>query len=184
MKHLRAGAILATLTAVLVVQLYLAATWENEEPVYTGPIVDSLLPTIPIHLLDPQEHVQLRDVLLRDGECSLVVIMDVNCGICQRMRIDWPSQFTLWEDSVGFPIKALWLVAEPFEETQEFFGTYHPGSVVRGQITSDPESAFRTLGVIGTPMMYLVDTRGRMRLGIAGNQFPSPQSVARVCQGE
>ncbi len=172
---------IASLTVVLVVQALLLGRSEGGPSPETGPVTDSLLPTLPIKLLEGQAKLELRDLLLQDTGCTLTVVMDVNCAICQRMRIEWPRRFAAWADSVGGPLKAVWLVADSYEDTKRFFGSPDPDRIIRAQITSDPDNAFRALGVIGTPMMYLVDGRGQMRMGIAGNQFPAPLAVKGLC---
>lgn len=184
MTHLRGGWVIAILSGLLLIQMVSVRDANREVLLLPGPVTDSLFPSVPVRSLEGRSEIQLRQLLREHGGCTLVVVMDVSCAICQRMRIEWPRRFTAWADSIGGSVQAVWLVAESFERTKEFFGWSHSDRIIRAQITSDPDSAFQMLGVIGTPMMYLVDARGQMQLGIAGNQLPTPMSATPVCRAE
>ncbi len=176
----RRALILFALGTLMAVQLVLLHEGRSVGPVY-GPVRDEVFPTIPIAFLDERQELALRDVVSRNTGCTLLVIMDVDCAVCQRMRMEWPQRFQSWADSLRISIQAIWLVAEPEEVTIQFFGNYGAERVHRGRVVADFNTALSVLGVIGTPTQYLIDHKGVLRLGIAGDQLPSQGEAERIC---
>lgn len=170
-----------SLLAVLSVQFAILGARQlgNESP--SGPITDSLLPTVPIRFLNEPHQIELARVVTRKHGCSFIVFMSVYCGICQQMRATWPAHFRAWSDSVGRSIQAVWIFGGERQALDVFLAGYDLGGVIAAHIVSDADEAFRRFGVFGTPISYVVDASGRMRVGMIGNRFPPSSQVSQFC---
>jgi hypothetical protein len=178
----RKGGVLIGLSAALLLQIWLLSGRDSVrlEDLH-GPVSDSLLPTFSITPLGDTATLDLRTFLTRNRKCSLSVFMDVNCSVCGRMRYSWPREYSELLASVGQPIEAVWIFGGEADSVNHFVnGFRHPDiSVV---LVHDVSRVIQELGVFGTPITYLVDARGRKRIGIAGNRLPPADVVSRICE--
>lgn len=121
---------------------------------------------------------ELHHYLTADSTCTLLTIISTTCGICQRMRGSWPAASRRWVDSVGAPIKLVWLGGEDHQTLLDFYSGFAFAGVRKLKVNEDPVGTFRRLGVIGTPTTYLLDGSGQLIQGIIGNRRP-PVRLAR-----
>ena len=169
------------LASALLVQLwYLNKSGQRTHDDLVGPTTDSLLPTIPIRFIGEAQETDLRSTLTANAQCSLVIFMDVNCGYSKRLRHRWTSQFKTWSDSIGSPIQVIWLFGGKSDKLESFLQGYDLGPV-RSALVGNGDEVARTFGVIGTPMAFVVDSDGRMRVGVAGTQLPPATAVSSIC---
>jgi len=114
-----------------------------------------------------------------EGACALVVVASTYCGICQRMRYTWHSAFRAIADSLDVKMTAIWLFPQDSESVAQFTGKgiWDGIHVVR---FAEPDDVYR-LGVIGTPLTYLLDSHGLLRLGVFGDQLPPRDSLVAHC---
>jgi hypothetical protein len=178
----RSATLLVGLTALLLGQVWLVS---NKRGVTLddlhGPPNDSLLPSFRVTQLGVRDQQDLRAVLTRDGRCGFVVFMEVTCPVCSRMRYSWPREHGALADSVGQPINVVWLFADKADAVQKFIeGFRHQDITVA--LVDDAASVIRRLGIVGTPVTYLVDAAGRKRVGLAGDRLPPSDVAARVCK--
>lgn len=119
---------------------------------------------------------------VRGGDCSLLVLVSVHCGVCKGWRPRWNRQYRAWTDTVGYPVPAAWLSAEPLAQLQLMLRDYHLDGVRPLAVMSKPVRSFRRLGVRGTPTSYLVDSAGYIVGGSVGAQLPPAGVVRDSCE--
>lgn len=171
------GLLLALLAAQLVFR-----QWQLRPLPLTGPITGQALPPTHVRLLAEIKSQDLTELLTDTGSCSLLVIISSACPVCQRMRITWPRQYRAWADSIGAPMRAVWLSADSLEVLRTFYSGYDFRGIELARITTEPRAAMRRLGIYGTPTTYLIDRDGRLRIGVAGDQLPPTTSARTFCE--
>lgn len=124
----------------------------------------------------------LFDLLTGEDGCDLLVIVSPSCPVSGRMRINWRYRFSAWRDSVGVDIRPIWLGSGTSDE----FRAFTTGFPLEGiSLTHLPVKgtgiAYESLGVIGTPTVYLVDTSGKVEGGVLGDRFPPVDLARRSC---
>ena len=76
----------------------------------------------------------------------------------------------------------IWLAGEEVSALREFYSGYDFEGVVLGRVPEDPAGAFERLGIFGTPITYLLDAEGRLRMGTMGDILPPVNKGREVCQ--
>lgn len=148
----------------------------------TGPVMGELLPPVTV-AVDADSTTSLNHLLTSSTtSCALLVLISTRCSFCLRMRGTWPQRADAWSDSVGMPVMNIWLAGEEESALREFYSGYDFGGVVLGRIPEDPSGAFERLGVFGTPITYLLDAEGRLRMGAMGDTLPPVNKGREVCQ--
>lgn len=177
--HFRGGVIALLATAGAVQAVILAV--RDRPP--SGPTVGRPLP-------DPGSGVVVAGGgavpwarLVGDGRsCALVVVASPTCAHCQRMRESWRADVASWTDSVGAPVRSLWLMAGDSATTQRFTAGFDLGATTIARLTGDAALAGRRLGIYGTPTVYLLDPTGALRVGVLGNGLPPADSGRAACR--
>lgn len=170
---------------VAVVALLVALTgqfawveWQRRPLPFKGPVVGRALDNVDLQIEGARS--DLRRLVERPGGCTLLVIVSTTCPVCQRMRYSWPRRFAIWRDSISSSMQAVWLAPQEAAEQSTFYEGFNYKGIRRGQLLSG--TGGKKLGVIGTPTAYLLDSSGRLRIGILGDILPPADSAARVCR--
>jgi len=146
-----------------------------------GPAKGTHLPPIPVEHLDGGTEVPLSTVL-RSETCALLVIVSTTCPVCSRMKVSWQSKVVEWSQAGGFDITTVWLSEEPAADFSAFLSDAgRPADLHISRAGSYVEFV-RSLGVVGTPTLYLLDRQGRVQFGIAGDLLPPEAEAVRACR--
>ena len=176
---LGSGWVIASLSVLLVFQIAVRE-WDPPQP--SGPLPGTLIPDLTVGRSDGEPDVGLRDLVSSGRGCSLLVLVSPACPVCARMRTTWPARFAKWADTVGAAVRPIWLS----EGGEEAFGAFTSGFSMEGITRTflrpgTSEKAFRALGVIGTPTIYLVDSEGVVQAGLVGDLLPPVDVAQRAC---
>lgn len=170
----------AVLASLLLTQLFLIGTGARNSPL-TGPLPGEKPPAVDVIELTSGSLMSLDRLLLQHGGCSLLVIVSTECGACEILRDEWQNRVAIWLDSVGSPIQSLWLSTQ--DRTR--FTAFVEGANLEGVTLLSPQGAgsreMSQLGVIGTPLSYLIDEGGFVRLGVLGSRFPPVEATKEIC---
>ena len=176
----------AGLAVAAIMQFALARQRPQQQPPLLGPELGTALPQTVVSVLhageDAGERLLLADLLREEGTCSMLVLVDPGCRFSMRMRFTWPAAVRAWKASLGTSIRVVWLSGGTPELLNQFYDGHDFSGIIRARIPSGAAEAFRRLGVPGTPIIYLLDAEGRLRLGINGDSFPPLDSVASACR--
>ncbi len=146
-----------------------------------GPLIGKPLPDVGIRMFKGGTAIRLTDIQKQHPmTCALVVVASAGCATCRRMRYSWGERFRIWRDSVGTEIGATWITAGDSVQVAEFYGGFTLGDATLGYVL--PHMSLESLGVVGTPMTYLLDVRGTFRGAYLGDHFPSLDSGRTACQ--
>jgi hypothetical protein len=100
------------------------------------------------------------------------------------MRVTWPDRFTIWTDSVGSDVRPLWLSEGGRAALRDFIAGFAMDEIDFAYVPlGGTREAYRLLGVLGTPTLYLVDREGIVRAGFLGDAFPPVDLSRSVCRG-
>lgn len=171
-----------TAVALLVLALTGQFVWihRRQAPVaFDGPVLGQPLANVDLRM-DSGGSSDLRHLVDTRAGCTLLVIVSTGCPVCQRMRYTWPRRFAIWKDSIAPGVQPVWLAPQGIKEQSQFYDGFNYTGIRRGQLLGD--SAGTILGVIGTPTLYLVDSEGRLRIGVMGDMLPPADSVAHACR--
>lgn len=123
----------------------------------------------------------LDRLLLQQSGCSLLVIVSTECGACESLRDEWQNRVGHWLDSVASPIQTLWLSTQDRNQ----FAVFVEGANLEGVTLLSPwgqgSREMSQLGVIGTPLSYLIDDEGLVRLGVLGSRLPPVEPTKEIC---
>lgn len=172
---------LAALAAVLAVQLFL---WQGrrQPSLPLGPSPGDPVPELSVGTFASEGVTSLPTFLATDKGCDVLVIVSPTCPTCARMRTTWPRRFAVWADSVGHVARPVWLGSGGHDEFRRFtMGFSMPGVDFAYIPIGSTGTAYRLLGVIGTPTVYLVDRKGIVRGGWLGDVLPPPDLARAVC---
>lgn len=97
------------------------------------------------------------------------------------MRESWKRDVSHWSDSVGVAATTLWLGGEDDATLSEFYAGYDFEDVMLLRVADDPARTLGRLGLIGTPTTYLMDSQGRLRMGVMGDLLPPVEAGREVC---
>lgn len=148
----------------------------------TGPTLGQPLPSVGPLIVDGQVVGSINSVLVGHGTCSVVVGISPDCSFCREMRGTWQEGFSAWQDSVGVPIKAVWIAEADSLELDAFYASHSLPKVVKATLPAGSNQLRKQLGVYATPSVYLVDRRGRLRIGIIGHLLPPVDSTRAICR--
>lgn len=159
--------------------------WRVGQPTLPqGPQMDAVLPSVMVQPIDPVDNpLPLSSLVAAKQTCTLIVLASRDCIWCQRMRLTWASEYRTWVDQAGIKgrIQALWIVAEGVTAAQQFFEGYDFSGIHQVAIPADPGEAWRRLGVFATPITYLTDARGHLKLGVLGDRMPAVEAGTNTC---
>lgn len=172
------------LVVLLGLQVSLRERPQNALP--EGPLPGMLLPSVDITLLesDTPSVRNLHHITSETDACTLLVVVSTTCPVCSRMRVTWPAKFAAWRDTLDTGVRSLWLAIEGKAELAEF---------VRGSPVSASDidfatfahgltrEAYNSLGILGTPTLYLVDRGGRVQAGLLGDVLPPVELARSTC---
>ena len=168
------------LLGLLVIQVGLISALNSVGPKLHGPTPGTTLPPVPVQVTNESVAVSLRDFVANGSRCSLVVVAEADCPICQRLALRWQEDYPRWVDSIRTPVSAIWVFNNSEAEIARFVSAFRLASLSTAALVNYMQ-AQEELGVIGTPLMYLVDRDGRVVLGSAGATFPPAVAAARSC---
>ncbi len=174
--------VLGVLVLFLLVQAWL---WHRQrsDPTYEPlPVTGGPLPSVAVAASASGPQMPLLELLRAREGCSLLVAVDVNCGFCRRMRSGWAERVRAWADSIAMPITLYWMFESDWRFIDEFLNGFDISPTMPVRLLAGRVSAFQTLGVIGTPIFYLVDSAGVLRYGTAGDRLPSARVAAQSCR--
>ncbi len=146
-----------------------------------GPTTGELLPTVQLTTSPDTIRMTLPTDQARTRTCALLVAISVTCEICRAMRADWPRRFHAWRDSVGRPVAPVWIGLEEHRVLAQFTEEQSIAPIPLLRVEGGAYETWRRLGIIGTPISYLIDSTGRLRYGIAGPGLPPPRITQRWC---
>lgn len=144
-----------------------------------GPTMGHELPMVMAQLLTERFPRPLAGIMGTSRPCTLLVLMSVRCAFCKRMRHTWYQQFIAVSDSAKLQPAAIWMFPDSADAVRSFELGF-PMEGIQSAVTS--ADAFEALGAFATPITYVVDSLGRLRLGLAGNQLPSRSELATSCE--
>jgi hypothetical protein len=110
-----------------------------------------------------------------------LVFVEPTCAECRAMRDGWKVDASAWIDSVGAPVRVVWLTAADSISMRDFVAGYDLGPVTFARVVGNPNEVGRRLGVYGTPTLYLLDRSGALRVGALGYWFPPVDSGRVAC---
>lgn len=176
-------AFVAVLGIALGIQIYV---WRGQQHIPdalpSGPRPGSPVPALLVRSVGESSTQRLPDLLSAGGTCTLLVIISPTCPTCARMRVTWPARFSAWVDSVGKDVRPLWLSEGGESALLAFTRGYTLGDIDLASLpTGTTMAAYRDLGVLGTPTLYLVDTSGSVVAGLIGDTFPPVDLARRSC---
>jgi hypothetical protein len=172
--------LVGVLVIVLVFQISVIQ-WHQRPVPLDGPLHGERFPEVLVSLVLPGEASAMVGGGPRDV-CSLLVLFDPSCGICQAMRRTWPVRFRILNDSLQAPIPAFWITDADREAILSFSAGQELDDILVGGMWGSKTPSMEELGVFGTPITYLLDKDGRVRYGIAGPSLPPIDSVRAYCQ--
>ena len=159
--------------------------WRSGQPTLPhGPEMDAVLPSIMVQLIDASDDpIPLSDLIEAKQPCTLIVLASRDCIWCQRMRHTWAEEYRTWVDEAGIEgrIQAVWVMAEGVSAAQQFFDGYDFAGIQQVAVASNLGEAWRRLGVFATPITYLTDARGHLKLGILGDRIPEVEVGTNTC---
>lgn len=171
--------VIASLSILLVYQI---AVRDWTPPQLGGPTPGTLIPDLTVGRAGGGSDVGLRALVSTGLGCSLLVLVSPSCPVCARMRTTWPIRFAKWTDSVGVPVQPIWLSEGGGEAFDAFTSGFTLEGITRTFLRPETsEDAFRALGVIGTPTLYLVNSEGVVQAGLVGDLFPPVDIARRAC---
>ena len=173
------------ITVVFLTLVIQMLVWEGHrmQPLPVGPAAGSPVPDLTVGTFDGPSDQGLRDLVSAHGDCTLLVIVSPTCPTCARMRVTWPNRFAAWADSVGSEVRPLWLGEGGKDEFLEFTREFILEGVELAFLPAGTTAhAYRVLGVLGTPTLYLVDSAGTVQAGLLGDVFP-PVAIGRSACG-
>ncbi len=174
------GAILVLLIAAVIAQVRILGGLRRPIAL-DGPVLGQPIPDIGQVSVNRGPGESSLKVLNGRGECLLLVIVDPGCAFCHRMGPAWRKVYEAWADSINYPIQSAWLGAGESAPLELFFHAYDGGNALRIRAMADPRRVGRLLGVYATPMTYLLDRSGRLRVGVLGDQLPPIDSARAAC---
>lgn len=180
---MRSGVVVAVLGGLLILQV--TAMWfvgDKSVPFPPGPVTGEAMPSVSVTLIDTDQSRELGELLLLERGCTILIVADVECPVCARMRHTWQPRFDRWADSVSESLQVMWLFGNTAGETKEFLDNVERGGAIVAILATERLAALRQLGVYGTPTLYIVDRDTRLRLGISGFQLPTPQLASKICE--
>jgi len=171
--------LVVALLALLAVQV---VRWRSLPPL-AGPMRGDTLPAVLVERLPGRDTLPLAAAVVPGGRCGLAYIMSTHCPFCNRMRATWQAEYPPWAENVGEPVDILWVLDTDVESTRAWAADWHLPGVTLATLISDRAHAWRRLGVLGTPIAYLVSRSGRVVGGIAGPALPPAELVRGACGG-
>lgn len=151
----------------------------------SGPLRHQVLPSIPVERLSSGRvmpgRVALGTILGEPSGCSVLVVMSHTCPVCRQMRWTWQERILSLADSLKEPLRALWLFDGSTSDIKEFLKGGENASIEILRMAGDLEEAYQQLGVVGTPLAYILSDRGTLRLGILGDRVPSVGEIREFC---
>jgi len=171
------GLVVVLLSALI---LQAASFWWGQSPV-AGPMAGDTLPAVSVQPLGQGDASFLSEAVSPRGECGLVYIMSTRCVFCNRLRATWAGTYRAWADSVGREVDVLWLVEQDEATVRSWLRGWDLPGVRAATVPSAHDEAWRKLGVIGTPISYLIDRSGHVAVGVAGPRLPPSALTRRAC---
>jgi hypothetical protein len=159
-----------------------AIGWARRPPELAGPTRGQPLPDVGAVVIADGSPIAFRQ-LFTGQSCTLLVLISPGCAACRRMRDSWAARLRAWTDTIGAPMRAIWLTASDSATARAFTLGYDLSGIVLARAIDDPERVGRRLGVIGTPTSYLLDRTGTLRLGILGDTLPPAHMARAACTG-
>lgn len=148
-------------------------------PPLRGPVRGEPFPT-----LEAQGLGQKAPRVLGEGvdTCLVVTVMATGCPFCSRMRHTWNAQYRAWRAGTTANVSVVWLFSEPEERVESWTeGRSYDDVTVMTLSGRERATVRRRLGVVGTPMSYLVGKDGKVLVGIAGPRLPPSDLVSERC---
>jgi hypothetical protein len=143
----------------------------------TGPTHGAALPDFAIEPVGQTSATRLSSLASGPQQCTALVFVSTECGVCKRMRFTWAQKFNALSDSVGM-LRGYWIAPQTASEINSFMDGFGLNSVARVRIS---ETALTRLGVYGTPTTYFIDRSGRLVMGVLGEDLPSSDRLRKVC---
>jgi hypothetical protein len=128
----------------------------------------------------PQHHIGvLRSLAGADTTgCSVIVVTSTQCGVSRALAVRWRDELS--QSSRGIQIDTKWLVADSSSKSDRFVNTMK--DVGKFELVADnSEELLSRLGVIGTPVTFVVDFERGRYLPIQGNFIPSHAQLIETC---
>lgn len=147
----------------------------------TGPEVGAPLPAVRELEAVDGSRVDFAAISASGSACTIVVAASTRCGLCQQMRSWWPNAYRVWLDSIGSPVRALWVFDADRAALQQFHSGYDLQGIGMARVMPSSLEAFARWGVFSTPTTYLIDRRGNLRLGTLVGALPPADSARRYC---
>jgi hypothetical protein len=139
------------------------------------PAIGSKMVDVTLRADTGEETYQLSSAISKDT-CTLIVACDSRCAACRRMRYSWAESFRAWRDTVSLGVKPLWLMFDDSAAVEEFYQGYDFADVDKARVAADVERLRHKVGLVVTPMYYLLDHDGRLQWMSAKATLP-PQAV-------
>jgi hypothetical protein len=180
--RIRAHSAFGLLAAAAILQA--VVLWRRSIPrIPEGPTLGDTLPALRTYAVPSDELIQLGNGASEVDSCTVVVAISTTCGVCALMRDQWNEKYSHWLDTVGAPVRAVWVAAAESDTLQAFLdgsGLLDAVGLARMR-PGDPD--FRTrLGVYATPTVYLLDQHDKLRIGSLGFNLPPVDSAAQICR--
>lgn len=148
-----------------------------------GPLVGEQMPTIKAETLDGRA-IDIGTVFAEQSTCGVVFVMSTHCPFCTRMRRTWPYIYGQWVGSVGHSVPTIWLLKDDAELTNKWIAGFTLPDVTVATIVRRRDAAWRRLGVIGTPVSYLIGVNGKVQAGVMGPTLPPAKTARAACSRE
>jgi len=154
------------------------------DPRIQGPRLGQPLPALHVVNLKTNGTGQLNDLLTASASCTLVVFVSRSCSYCQRMRASWQVEAAQMRSDTEGSVRTVWLSAGSDDQMREFYAGFDMSGTDLWNIPTSQRGALavqRSLGVWGSPTIYVVDETGHLKYGKIGVGLPAGERLKRAC---